>query len=1019
MASTYTLRLEVEGKDKGAKAALEGIKGGLKDAEGAAAGFGEKFKSGLESAGSALTDLGGKLTAGLTLPIIGIGGAAIKMSTDLNAAMANVASLGVPIERVNELKGSVQEIAIRVGKSTDDIAAGLYQVESAFGDTADTTKILETNAMLAAAGLASTEEAIALTSAVTKAYGDTTALAVTHVSDLALKTVALGQTTLPELAGAIGAVTPLSNALGVSQEELFAIMATATGVTGNASAVGTQYRGILQSLMAPTKSVTALMKKQGFANGEAMIAQLGFNGAVTALVKAAEKSGEPLQNYIGSIEGQTLALALVDSLSESYTKNLGAMGAAAGMTDEAFAAQTQGINALGFAFEQGKVKMTVFLQKLGDAIGPVLLRFAQLLEPMGDKLLGLADAFSKMDPETQGWIVGIAGAAAAIGPLLAGVGFLLPMLAPLAGPAGLIALVVAGIAGLIALDAGGIRTGLIAAVSDLGTKLDGLYTAGKRAFDAVGGGINGAVAALGAVTGGVVTYQSSVEITHVDWTTKVGNLDYLYDAESGITWVYWTSKLLGEGSFIYDATAGILSIDWTGKLQEGSRGAFSYDSVTGIKHVFWDEENFHGSYDSTTGITHVDFFEGFYTATYNAGAQVLKESMFWGDWTWKYDAQAGIKETDVFWGGYYGFYSAQADITYVAFGAYTKMYDATADIAETSVLWGGWEYTYKAFARIGTGSVFWGGYTYTYDAKAGITTAQDVLWGGWTYTYDVEARVADNKVLWGLWSYTYDVGAQVLENRIFWGLFAYTYDVGANVTTFTIMGKEPKQFFNDLFAGLTLGFSTASLAGLNKEDPARDVKTTPSWVDKLFGWSNSEPTWVPAIDAAVQSDPSWTDNVKSAIQGFPSWVTGAHDAVQSMPSWPSTARAAIQGSPGWISTLDSVISSRPQWVTDAIAALNGGGLGDSEPLNEVGAPNPPPPSGNSYSGNSVGASSFFSGATPMVNLPQNTRYSQGQPALVGAGGPAIVNHFYNTIHTPIDIEHLAYQVADKMRRKVR
>lgn len=202
--------------------------------------------------GKSMTSTGMKMTGAVTLPIIGIGGAAIKMSTDFNASMANVASLGLVPERVEELKSGVQNMAIEVGKSTGDLAGGLYQVVSAFGDTADTATILEINAKAAAAGLATTEEAIALTSAVTKGYGDSSAEAVQKVADLAFETVKLGQTTFPELAASMGKVVPIASALGVSQEELFAQMATLTGVTGGAAEVSTQLRAVYQGLLKPT-----------------------------------------------------------------------------------------------------------------------------------------------------------------------------------------------------------------------------------------------------------------------------------------------------------------------------------------------------------------------------------------------------------------------------------------------------------------------------------------------------------------------------------------------------------------------------------------------------------------------------------------------------------------------------------------------------------------------------------------------------------------------------------------------
>ena len=189
---------------------------------------------------------------GVGTAAVGMGALAVKAAMELNEGMANVQSLGIARERVDELKSSVQQLAISTGKDTSDLAGGLYQVVSAFGDSSESAKLLEINAKAAAAGLATTEQAIALTSAVTKGYGDTSAEAVQRVADLAFQTVKLGQTTFPELASSMGKVVPIASALGVKQEVLFGQLATLTGVTGSAAEVSTQLRATFQALLKPT-----------------------------------------------------------------------------------------------------------------------------------------------------------------------------------------------------------------------------------------------------------------------------------------------------------------------------------------------------------------------------------------------------------------------------------------------------------------------------------------------------------------------------------------------------------------------------------------------------------------------------------------------------------------------------------------------------------------------------------------------------------------------------------------------
>lgn len=442
----------------------------------------------LDKAAKGLQSAGGTMTKAITLPLAGAAVTASKFATDFNADMANVASLGLAPERVLELKKNVQGMAISAGKDTASVASGLYDVVSAFGDSADTAMILDTNVRAAAAGLADVSDSVSLTSAVTKGYGDISAAANKKVADMAFQTVKLGQTTFPELASSMGRVVPIAASLGVKQEELFGVMATATGVTGSAAEVSTQLRGVLQSLMAPTADTAKLIEDLGYSSGEALLEQEGLQGAIGVLTKAAKDTGQPLQKYISSIEGQTLALALAGPQADVFSEKLDAMSNASGALDEAFKAQTEGINKSGFTMQQTAVKAQVLLQKLGDGLAPALSKVLDIAGPVIDRVVALADKFANADESTQTWIVTIAAVAAAVGPVLMIVGTLISTvstvigvigaasgalgvlggaLAVLTGPVGLIVAAVAGLALAWQSDFLGIKTATLGAIDSI------------------------------------------------------------------------------------------------------------------------------------------------------------------------------------------------------------------------------------------------------------------------------------------------------------------------------------------------------------------------------------------------------------------------------------------------------------------------------------------------------------------------------------------------------------------------
>ena len=369
----------------------------------------------MKSAGTALLPLSA------ALGVAGI--AALSFATDLNAGMANVATL-IPgnTELVLELKEGIQDLAIAHGKSTSDLVEGLYQTISAFGDTAETMKILEINSMAASAGIATTREAINLTSTVTEGYGDTTAAAVEKVTDLAFVAVKLGKTTFPELAASIGNVIPFATSLHVSQEELFATFAALTKVIPSAAEVGTSMRSVLQSMIKPTTemkdAITELGIKYGFTGAEAMVAQLGMKGSLEALISTTDGSQESIVKLFGRVEALTAAMLITGSASEAVTENMAAMADGAGAAREAFREQTEGINKAGFAWEQFKQKVIVATQKLGDELLPIIMDAATELEPLGQMVLDTMKGFGDLSIVTKTLVVALGGILIISAPLL-------------------------------------------------------------------------------------------------------------------------------------------------------------------------------------------------------------------------------------------------------------------------------------------------------------------------------------------------------------------------------------------------------------------------------------------------------------------------------------------------------------------------------------------------------------------------------------------------------------------------
>ena len=376
---------------------------------------------------SGFSAVGGLLSATVTAPLIGAAVAATSFATELNEGMANVSTL-IPdnLARVEALKGGVQGLAIETGIATDDMSGGLYQVVSAFGDTEDTMGQLNVTARSARAGLASTTDSLNLLSAVTKGYGDTSEEAMEKAADLAFTTVKLGQTSFSELAASMGKVVSIAETLDVSQTELFATYATLTGVTGNAAEVSTQMSSVMSAMLQPSRELTATVRSLGYESASMMMKEEGLVGTLRKLNEVTDGNADAMATLMGRKEGLVAALALTGAQAEDFTVKMGAMENASGALDQAFENQTQGINAVGFQFEQAKMRIVVSLQKIGDKLLPILSQMLTAFEPV-------LDIIDQMGPKLTVAGIAFATLAAAIGPILLIVGQVISAFSAISG----------------------------------------------------------------------------------------------------------------------------------------------------------------------------------------------------------------------------------------------------------------------------------------------------------------------------------------------------------------------------------------------------------------------------------------------------------------------------------------------------------------------------------------------------------------------------------------------------------
>ena len=391
---TYELMLKIGGKVDGS------LKTACSTADKNLAALGKTAKT------------AGKIAAGAMVAaataVATLGTAAVKSAAEYEAQLANVSTLltGTEAEvaaRTAEIGDQVLEISNRTGVATADLTDGMYQVVSAFGDSADAAAILETAAKSAAAGNATTTDSINLLSAVTKGYGDTSAEAVQQAADLAFATVRLGQTSFPELAAGMGKVIPLASTLGLEQEQLWGAMATLTGVTGSTAEVVTQMKATMQAFLSPSKNMQAALKNMGYESGQALLESKGLQGSLDALKDAVGGNELAFAGLFSSVEAQTAVLAMAGNQAENLTSKTAEMYEATGAANTAFERQT---NTLAYDIQMIKNLGANFLTQLGTNILPYVREFAEAALPV------VSEALEKIGSYMTGTIIPAAKTAA-------------------------------------------------------------------------------------------------------------------------------------------------------------------------------------------------------------------------------------------------------------------------------------------------------------------------------------------------------------------------------------------------------------------------------------------------------------------------------------------------------------------------------------------------------------------------------------------------------------------------------
>lgn len=455
---------------------LAGLRSAQSEADSATKNIATKIGSNLQSAGKSITSAGKTLTTHVTVPIVGLGTAAVKTTSDFESAMSKVSAIsGATGSDLDALNQKAQEMGAKTKFSATESAEAFTYMAMAGWKTEDMLQGIDGIMALAAAdGLDLSTTSDIVTDALT-AFG-LSADDSGHFADVLAAAASNANTNVSLLGESFKYAAPVAGALGYSAEDT----AIALGLMANAgikgSQGGTALRSSLSRLIKPTDDAAALMEQYGLSmtNADGSMKSLGevMEMLRTKMGGLSEAEQAQAAATLFGQEAMSGMLAVINASDSDYEKLTsaiyGADGAAQQMADTMLDNLSGQLTLLKSALEGLAIQF-------GEILMPYIKQFVQWLQNLVQKL-------QEMTPEQKEQIVKWAAFAAAIGPVLLAVGKLVTGIGNVISVFGKLKTVIPAVKGALVAVKGaiaGISAPVVAVVAVIGTLVAAFATLWK------------------------------------------------------------------------------------------------------------------------------------------------------------------------------------------------------------------------------------------------------------------------------------------------------------------------------------------------------------------------------------------------------------------------------------------------------------------------------------------------------------------------------------------------------------
>lgn len=504
-----------------------------------------------ESLGRNLQSIGSNLTKALTLPLLGAAGVGLKFYTDFEASMNKVSALGdITGQSLKDLSEQAKQLGATTQFSAKQAAEGMKELAAAGFTAAQITKSIPGVLSLAAAGEMELARAAEVSVNILGAY-QLSASDAAHVSDVLAKAAASGSLSVEDLGFSFKYVGPVAKSAGVALETTASALALLSNAGIKGEAAGTAMRGILASLIDPSKDGTRVLQALGVSVKDTSGKLLPFGQILDSL-----KEKNISQAQVFQLVGREAASAfqiLLDQGSKSLNTLASDFVNSDGAAKQMASTMTSGLTG---ALSNASSAAEGLAVSLGEVLAPYATQLLNNFTALTGALQGMISQFNALPQGVKDAAVVVSALVAAIGPLLIAFGAI--------GSAG--SIITSGLSSIVSA-----MKLLSASLGFVGTTIGGVSVAFLGWVAAIGA----AVAALAAL--GVWVYQHWTQITGVMIQAWQGVSEFIIHAVNNwydpisltarfvvMTWkgIYTVSVAIfgGISSFVTTVFEGIKSI---------------------------------------------------------------------------------------------------------------------------------------------------------------------------------------------------------------------------------------------------------------------------------------------------------------------------------------------------------------------------------------------------------------------------------------------------------------------------